>query len=196
MFGRDFRMYVGVAGAAVVLPLVAFVMLSTYTQLTAAPHLLGAAVRGTLSSVLIPYLLVSLLAVLSLALMDFLKPTFCITAFLCIIMMAALLITAYNRGEHLDAAACSVNCARHVSNVSSIANLGHAAEGAYCMFIPGSKQHRLSRCFVHDPHLVLHFSNGHYLQVLDVTYALVLVLGLLVLLSAPSSTTRKQSCAL
>lgn len=196
MFDRDFRMFVGVAGAAVALPLVAFLMLSTHTQLTTAPHLLGTAVRATLSSVMMPYLLLSLLAVLSLALMDFLKPTFCITAFLCIIMMAALLITAYNRRHHLDAAACSINCARHVTNVSSITSLGHAAEGAYCWFIPGSKQHRLSRCYVHDPHLVLHFSNGHYLLLLNVTYALLLVLGLLVLLSAPSSTNRNQPCAL
>lgn len=196
MFGRGLRMLVGVAGAAVALPLAALLLLITYNQLTAAPHLLETPMRAILSTVMIPYLLLSLLAALSLALVDVLKPTFCITAFVSIILMAALLITAYNRQDHLDAAACSVSCAHHVTNVSSITSLGHTSEGAYCWFIPSSKARRFSSCYIHDPNLIMHSSNGHYLLLLDVTYLLMLMLGLLVVVSAPFSTTRIEPCAL
>lgn len=196
MYGRGFRAFVGVAGVAVALPLVAILMLTTLSQLTAAPQLLEAAVRATLTTVMLPYLLVSLLAVLSLALADVLKPTFCIIASVSFIVMVALLITAYSRRDHLDVAACSVSCARHVTNVNSITSLRHVLRGAYCWFVPSSKVHRFSRCYVHDPRLVMHFSGHHYLLLLEGTYALMLVLGLLVVLTPTSSTTHKEPCAL
>lgn len=192
MFARGFRLFLGVAGAAVALPLVAFLLLTTHSQLTAAPHLLEAAVHATLSTVVRPYLLLSLLAAVSLALADVLKPTFCITATISIILMAALLITAYNRRDHLDIAACSVSCAHHVTNVSRITSLRHASGDASCWFIPRSRGYRFSRCYAHDPQLVMHFSNAHYLQLLDATYVLMLLIGLLVAFSAPSSTTTRK----
>lgn len=196
MFGRNFRVFVGVAGLTVALPLVGFLWLTTNAQLTEAPHLLEAAVRATLSTIIRPYLLLSLLAVVSLALADVLKPTFCITATLSIILMAALLITAYHRRDHLDIAACSVSCARHVTNVTRVTSLRQASEDASCWFILRSENHRCSRCYAHDPHLVMHFSNARDLQLLDLTYALMLVLGLMVVCSAPSLTTSKNTCAL
>lgn len=197
MSARSFRFFMGMAGAVVTLPLVASLMVTLYSQLTTAPHLLEVAVRTTLTSVVMPYLLLTLLTAISLALVDAFKPTFCIVSFVSVILMVALLISAYNRRNHLDAAACSVSCAQHVTNVSSIHSMRHDTKDAYCWFIPAStKTHRFSRCYVHDPHLIFSFTNGYYLEVLGTTFALMLILGGLVVLSSPSSTSRKDSYAL
>ncbi|MPC49344.1 hypothetical protein E2C01_043143 [Portunus trituberculatus] len=198
MSARSFRSCVGLAGTLVVVPMVACLMVTLHTQLTTAPHLLDTAVRTTLNSIMAPYLLLALLTVISLALIDSLKPTFCIVSCVSAILMVALLITAYNRSDHLSAAACSVSCAQHVTNVSSIRSMRQATSGAYCWFVPSStKSHKLSRCYVHDPHLVLSFRNGYHLELMGFTFALLLVLGgLAVVSSPPSLASRKDSCAL
>ena len=198
MSARSFRSCVGLAGTLVAVLMVAYLMVTLHTQLTTAPHLLDTAVRTTLTSIMVPYLFMALLTAISLALVDSLKPTFCIVSCISVILMVSLLITAYMRSDHLSAAACSVSCAQHVTNVSNIHSMRSPTTGAYCWFVPSStKNNRLSRCYVHDPDLVVSFRNGYHLELMGFTFMLLLVLGVLAVVSSPASpASRKESCAL
>ena len=197
MSARNFRLFVGMAGVLVTVPMVAWFMVTLNRQLITAPHLLDGAVRATLTNVVIPYLFLALLSVISLAMVDVIKPIFYIVSCISMILVVSLLISAYKRRDHLDAAACSVSCAQHVTNVSNIHSMTQTTAGAYCRFIPANtKPNRLSRCYVHDPQLIVSFTCGYYQNVFGITVVLILMLGGLVLVSSSSSTSHKNFQAL